>query len=106
MPIIPGHQVVGEVDMLDEGCHRLKKGQRAGVAWLQHTDGTCKWCLRGQENLCSDSRYTGYQVDGGYAQYTLVSENFAYEIPDVFNDTEASPLPCAGIIGYRALELA
>ncbi len=106
LPIIPGHQVVGVVDMLGEGCSRIKKGQRVGIAWLQHTDGTCKWCRRSQENLCPSSRYTGYHVDGGYAQYALVPEGFTYEIPDVFNDIEASPLLCAGIIGYRALKRA
>ncbi|MDB5298664.1 MAG: Alcohol dehydrogenase GroES domain protein [Phycisphaerales bacterium] len=103
LPIIPGHQVVGIVDALGAGCTRFKPGDRAGIAWLRHTDGVCKYCTSGRENLCPDSRYTGYHVDGGYAQYALVPEDFAYAIPDVYSDVEAAPLLCAGIIGYRAM---
>jgi propanol-preferring alcohol dehydrogenase len=103
MPIIPGHQVVGVVDQLGPGCTRFKKGDRVGIAWLRHTDGTCRFCTAGRENLCPDSRYTGYHADGGYAQYAIVPEAFAYAIPEVFTDAEAAPLLCAGIIGYRAM---
>lgn len=106
MPIVPGHQVVGVVDKLGDGCARLRKGQRVGIAWLRHTDGDCKYCLSGRENLCEGSRYTGYHEHGGYAEYTTVPEDFAYELPEGFGDVEVSPLLCAGIIGYRALKRA
>jgi len=103
LPIIPGHQVVGVVDALGDGCRLLRVGQRVGVAWLRHTCGTCEFCRAGRENLCAASRYTGYHADGGYAEYAVVPEAFAYEIPDAFEDAQAAPLLCAGIIGYRAL---
>jgi propanol-preferring alcohol dehydrogenase len=106
LPIIPGHQVVGVVDMLGEGCTRLRVGQRVGVAWLRHTCGHCEYCRGGRENLCETPRFTGYHADGGYAEYAVVPEAFAYEIPDVFDDVSAAPLLCAGIIGYRALRRA
>jgi propanol-preferring alcohol dehydrogenase len=104
LPIIPGHQVVGVVDQLGPGCRRFKTGQRAGIAWLRHTCGTCRFCRAGRENLCAQPRFTGYHADGGYAEYAVVPEDFAYEIPDVFADVNAAPLLCAGIIGYRALQ--
>ena len=103
LPIIPGHQVVGIVDQLGPGCTRFSEGDRVGIAWLRHTDGTCTFCASGRENLCADSRYTGWHADGGYAEYALVPEAFAYAIPAVFTDVEAAPLLCAGIIGYRAM---
>ncbi|MDB5330067.1 MAG: Alcohol dehydrogenase GroES domain protein [Phycisphaerales bacterium] len=103
MPVIPGHQVVGVVDALGPGCSHFKPGDRAGIAWLRHTDGICKYCKTGRENLCPNSLYTGYHADGGYAQFAVVPEDFAYAIPDVFSDVEAAPLLCAGIIGYRAM---
>lgn len=106
MPIIPGHQVVGTVDKLGPGCRRIKLGRRVGVAWLRHTCGQCRYCLAGRENLCESARFTGYHADGGYAEYAVVPEEFAYEIPEVFSDVEAAPLLCAGIIGYRALRRA
>jgi propanol-preferring alcohol dehydrogenase len=106
LPIIPGHQIVGVVDELGEGCVVLKSGQRVGAAWLRHTCGTCAFCRAGQENLCESSRYTGYHADGGYAQYAIVPEDYAYRIPDSFDDVSAAPLLCAGIIGYRALKRA
>src|SRR4029077_19102162 len=81
-------------------------GQRIGIGWLQHVDGICQFCRRGRENLCRDSRYTGYDVDGGYAEYAVVPEDFAYELPEGVNDERVSPLLCAGLIGYRALQLA
>lgn len=103
-PVVPGHQVVGVVEALGAGCHRLKIGQRVGVAWLRETCGTCKFCQTGCENLCEAARFTGYHADGGYASLAVVREDFAYEIPDAFADAQAAPLLCAGIIGYRALE--
>lgn len=103
LPIVPGHQIVGVVDALGEGCHRLQPGQRVGVAWLRHTCGTCGFCRSGRENLCEQSRFTGYHADGGYADCAVVPEDFAYQIPEVFADVDAAPLLCAGIIGYRAL---
>ncbi|MGA2034266.1 MAG: zinc-dependent alcohol dehydrogenase family protein [Thermoguttaceae bacterium] len=106
MPIIPGHQVVGMVDALGPQCERLSLGTRVGLAWLRWTCGRCRFCGSGRENLCPDARFTGYHADGGYAQYTVAPEAFAYEIPAVFGDVEAAPLLCAGIIGYRALKRA
>jgi propanol-preferring alcohol dehydrogenase len=103
MPIIPGHQIVGVVDALGPGCKNIQVGQRLGVAWLRHTCGTCSYCKAGRENLCESSRYTGYHVDGGYATCATVPEEFAYPIPDAFDDASATPLLCAGIIGYAAL---
>ena len=84
----------------------LRVGQRIGIAWLQHVDGICQFCRRGRENLCRDSRYTGYDVDGGYAEYAVVPEDFAYELPEDLDDEHISPLLCAGLIGYRALQRA
>ena len=104
LPIIPGHQIIGHVDQRGAGCSRFNLGQRVGVAWLRHTCGTCHFCHAGRENLCEDSRFTGYHANGGYAEYAVVPEDFAYEIPEVFSDTDAAPLLCAGIIGYRALK--
>jgi alcohol dehydrogenase, propanol-preferring len=103
MPIIPGHQVVGTVNKLGPGHSGLQLGQRVGVAWLRHTCGTCEFCRAGRENLCESARFTGYHADGGYAEYAVVPEAFAYPIPDVFDDAQAAPLLCAGIIGYAAL---
>ena len=102
LPIIPGHQIVGIVDQLGEGCRSLSIGQRIGVAWLRSTCGQCEFCLAGHENLCEQQRFTGYHADGGYAQYAVVREDFAYAIPDGFCDTAAAPLLCSGIVGYRA----
>lgn len=103
-PVVPGHQVVGVVESRGPGCHRLKIGQRVGVAWLRETCGICKFCRAERENLCEAARFTGYHADGGYASLALVREDFAYEIPDSLDDAQAAPLLCAGIIGYRALE--
>jgi propanol-preferring alcohol dehydrogenase len=104
MPVIPGHQIVGRVDAVRPGCDRLKVGQRVGGAWLRHTCGQCPFCTARRENLCEQSRFTGYHADGGYAEYAILPEAYAYEIPDAFSDIEAAPLLCAGIIGYRALK--
>jgi propanol-preferring alcohol dehydrogenase len=103
-PIIPGHQIIGTVSMCGPNCHRLKVGMRVGAAWLRYTCGVCEFCKNGQENLCERARFTGYHENGGYAEYTLVPEEYAYEIPSLFSDAEAAPLLCAGIIGYRALK--
>lgn len=104
LPIVPGHQTVGVVDKCGPDCRRLTPGQRVGVAWLRYTCGVCRFCTTARENLCERSRYTGYDADGGYAEYALVDEDFAYSIPDAFDDVHAAPLLCAGIIGYRALQ--
>jgi propanol-preferring alcohol dehydrogenase len=104
LPIVPGHQVVGIVDRLGPGSARFKLGDRIGIAWLRHTDGTCTYCRSGRENLCEAQRFTGYDADGGYAEHAVVPEAFAYAIPEGFGDAEATPLLCAGIIGYRALQ--
>jgi len=104
LPVVPGHQVVGIVDRLGPGTARFKLGDRIGIAWLRHTDGTCTYCRSGRENLCEAQRFTGYDADGGYAGYAVVPEAFAYAIPEGFGDAEATPLLCAGIIGYRALQ--
>jgi propanol-preferring alcohol dehydrogenase len=103
---VPGHEVVGTVDALGAGTNRFHMGQRAGIAWLRHTCGRCRWCRRGRENLCVDPRFTGWDADGGYAQWAVVDEAYAYELPDEFDDVHAAPLLCAGIIGYRALRRA
>jgi propanol-preferring alcohol dehydrogenase len=105
-PVVPGHQVVGVVEKLGEGVSRFKEGDRVGMAWLYFTCGKCSYCQKGKENLCENALFTGYHVDGGYAQYSVIHEDFAYPIPDRFSSEEASPLLCAGIIGYRALRLS
>ena len=101
--VMPGHMVVGRVAELGEGVTDYALGDRVGVAWLRHTDGTCAYCRRGNENLCPNSRYTGWDADGGYAEYTTVPAAFAYRLPADVPDVELAPLLCAGIIGYRAL---
>ena len=106
LPVIPGHQIVGMVESVGQGVSRFRVGDRVGVPWLNWTDGTCDYCKRGLENLCENARFTGLHVDGGYAEYTIVHENFAYRIPDVFDDAQAAPLLCGGVIGYRALVLS
>ncbi len=103
LPIIPGHQIVGRVDAVGEGCNRLKLGERVGVAWLRYTCGRCQYCHTKRENLCEQARFTGYHEPGGYAEHTTVDEAFVYRIPESFSDVAATPLLCAGIIGYRAL---
>lgn len=100
---VPGHEVVGTVVEEGPGCSRFELGSRVGVAWLAHTCGTCRWCTSGRENLCTDPRFTGWDIDGGYAEYVVVDEAFAYQLPEMFDDLQAAPLLCAGIIGYRAL---
>ena len=106
LPIIPGHQVVGRVEKRGKKAMRFEVGERVGVAWLYSTDTKCRYCTRGDENLCPNARFTGYNVNGGYAEHVVIPEKFAYAIPDIFEDEEAAPLLCAGIIGYRALRLS
>jgi alcohol dehydrogenase, propanol-preferring len=103
---VPGHEVVGVVDALGPGADRFRLGERAGIAWLRHTDGRCRWCRRGAENLCIDPRFTGWDADGGYAEQAVVEEAYAYRLPEEYDDEHAAPLLCAGIIGYRALRRA
>jgi propanol-preferring alcohol dehydrogenase len=105
LPVIPGHQVVGRVDAVGGKVQRIKKGDRVGIAWIFSACGTCKFCLTGHENLCPVFEATGRDVNGGYAQYMTVNEDFAYLIPDAFSDLQAAPLLCAGAIGYRSLRL-
>lgn len=104
--VIPGHEVVGIVDAMGDDVDGYSLGDRVGIAWLRHTCGTCKWCQSGRENLCVSPRFTGWDEDGGYAEYAVVDAAYAYPIPDVFADEQAAPLLCAGIIGYRALRRA
>lgn len=102
----PGHEAVGTVDAVGPGCRRLAVGDRVGVPWLRSTCGTCRWCRTGAENLCPDPTFTSWDADGGYAEALTVPEAFAYRLPDTFDDLQAAPLLCAGIIGYRALRRA
>ncbi len=104
-PIVPGHQVVGRVEAIGSSVSTLKPGDRVGIAWIHSACGTCRFCLEGYENLCPDFKATGRDVNGGYAQYMTVPEGFAYPVPDLFTDSEAAPLLCAGAIGYRSLRL-
>lgn len=106
LPVVPGHQVVGTVEAVGPGCTRLASGDRVGIAWLRETCGTCEHCAAGRENLCGASRYTGYHEHGGFAGKAKVREDWAYRIPETFGDAEATPLLCAGLIGYRALRRA
>ncbi len=100
---VPGHEVVGVVDMLGPGATRFALGQRIGIAWLAHTCRTCRFCRRGDENLCLTPGFTGWDHDGGFAEWAVVDERFAYLLPDAFDDLTAAPLLCAGIIGFRSL---
>src|SRR5436305_3818207 len=105
-PVIPGHQVVGTIDTLGARARRFSLGRRVGVAWLHRTCGRCRFCASGRENLCDEPAFTGWTVDGGYAEYVIAPEAFVYPIPDGFADLEAAPLMCAGIIGFRSLRLS
>ncbi|MDG4666868.1 zinc-binding alcohol dehydrogenase family protein [Mycobacterium sp. 236(2023)] len=101
--VTPGHEVVGEVVEIGPGAGDFSIGDRVGIAWLRYTCGSCRFCLRGQENLCPDSRYTGWDADGGYAEFATVPAAFALPLPAGYTDAELAPLLCAGIIGYRSL---
>ena len=105
-PVIPGHQVVGVIEKLGPGAKRFAVGTTVGIAWLHKTDGTCEYCRRGEENLCDAAQFTGYSVNGGYAEHIVAPEVFIYALPRGFSEQQAAPLLCAGIIGYRCLKLA
>jgi len=105
-PMILGHEIVGKVEGLGPGVTKFKEGDRVGIAWINWACGECSFCLKGEENLCDKAKWTGKDVNGGYGQYTVVSEDFAYPIPERFTDLQAAPLLCAGVIGYRALKLS
>jgi propanol-preferring alcohol dehydrogenase len=106
MPVIPGHQIVGTVEKAGFEVKKFQRGDRVGIPWLHRTDGSCDFCRRGLENLCEHAQFTGYDTDGGYAQFSVVDEDFAYAIPPQFTDENAAPLFCAGIIGYRSYRLS
>jgi alcohol dehydrogenase, propanol-preferring len=106
LPIIPGHEIVGRVADKGERVERFQLNDRVGVPWLGFTCGTCRFCTSGRENLCDRPRFTGYQIDGGYAEYTLADQRYCFSLPESYDDASAAPLLCAGLIGYRSLVLA
>lgn len=105
-PIVPGHEVVGRVEAVGPGVEGLAAGQRIGIPWLGWTCGRCGYCTSGRENLCDAARFTGYQIDGGYAEYAVADARYCFPLPDAYSDAEAAPLLCAGLIGYRSLVAA
>ena len=105
LPLVLGHEIVGHVEALGPGVEGFAIGMRVGVPWLGWTDGTCFYCRQGEENLCDHPRFTGYQIDGGYAGYTVADARYAFHLPDGYSNAEAAPLLCAGLIGYRSLKL-
>jgi len=106
LPLVPGHQIAGVVDAVGARVRNFRDGDRVGVPWLYWTCGKCVYCLAGQENLCENAQFTGFHADGGYAEYALVDQKFAYPLPEGFPDEQAAPLLCAGVIGYRSLKLS
>jgi alcohol dehydrogenase, propanol-preferring len=106
LPLVPGHQIVGEIVAAGGGVHDLHTGERVGIPWLGWTDGVCVYCRSGRENLCDHARFTGYDIDGGYAEYAVADARYCFRIDDSYTDVEAAPLLCAGLIGYRALTMA
>jgi propanol-preferring alcohol dehydrogenase len=106
LPLIPGHEIVGTVVETGAAVDRFAPGDRAGIPWLGWTDGTCRYCAGGRENLCDHARFTGYTLDGGYAEYVAADHRFCFRLPAVYDDAHAAPLMCAGLIGYRAYRLA
>jgi alcohol dehydrogenase, propanol-preferring len=106
LPLIPGHQIVGTVEKIGERADNFTVGERVGVPWLGWTDGECRFCLSGRENLCENARFTGYQLDGGYAEYAVADARFCFPIPEGFSGLRAAPLLCAGLIGHRSLRFA
>ena len=106
LPIVPGHEIVGRVEKLGPGVTRFALGDRVGIPWLGHTCGACTFCREGRENLCDAPGFTGYQIDGGYAEYAVADADYCFPLPETLSDVEAAPLLCAGLIGYRALKLA
>ena len=105
-PIIPGHEIVGRIAALGSNVGNFAVGERVGIPWLGWTCGKCRYCRSGHENLCPAARFTGYQIDGGYAEFTTADARYCFRIPDAYSDVEAAPLLCAGLIGYRALKMA
>jgi propanol-preferring alcohol dehydrogenase len=103
LPLIPGHEIVGRVEQLGRNVTRFNLGDRVGVPWLGWTCGECNYCASGRENLCDQAKFTGYTLDGGYAEYTVADERFCFPVPELYSDAEAAPLLCAGLIGYRTL---
>jgi alcohol dehydrogenase, propanol-preferring len=106
LPLIPGHEIVGTIAAMGAGVERFAIGDRVGVPWLGWTCGECAFCRSGRENLCAQARFTGYQIDGGYGEFTLADQRYCFAIPEDYSDTEAAPLLCAGLIGYRSLRMA
>jgi alcohol dehydrogenase, propanol-preferring len=106
LPLIPGHQIVGTIERAGARVERFAVGDRVGVPWLGYTDGACRYCLTGRENLCDNARFTGYQIDGGYAGYAVADHRFCFPIPAGYPNLQAAPLLCAGLIGYRSLRAA
>ena len=106
LPLVPGHEIVGVVAELGAGVDRFRIGDRVGVPWLGWTCGVCKFCRSGRENLCAQARFTGYQIDGGYGEFTVADQRFCFALPSGYSDIEAAPLLCAGLIGYRSLRMA
>ncbi len=106
LPLIPGHEIVGHVTARGPGATRFAIGDRVGIPWLGRTCGECDYCRSGRENLCPHARFTGYQIDGGYAEFTVADERYCFAIPSGYSDAEAAPLLCAGLIGYRTLRMA
>jgi propanol-preferring alcohol dehydrogenase len=106
LPLVLGHEIVGRVEALGSGVTGFAIGERIGVPWLGYTDGTCRYCRDGDENLCDHPRFTGYQIDGGYAAYTVADARYCFTLPEGYTDAEAAPLLCAGLIGYRSLKMA
>jgi len=105
LPIIPGHEIVGEVIAVGERVERFRVGERVGVPWLGHTCGVCRYCASGHENLCDAPGFTGYTIDGGYADMTVADQQYVFPLPSGYSDAEAAPLLCAGLIGYRSLRM-
>src|SRR5262245_2434878 len=106
LPIVPGHEIVGRVESVGAGVCTFRPGDRVGIPWLGYTCGTCPYCAAGQENLFDAPRFTGYQIDGGYAEYTTANAGYCFALPEAYSDVAAAPLLCAGLIGYRSLRIA
>jgi propanol-preferring alcohol dehydrogenase len=106
LPLVPGHQIVGTVEGVGPDADRFETGDRIGVPWLGWTDGTCRFCQEGRENLCENARFTGYDIDGGYAEFAVADQRFCFSLPDGIDDDHVAPLLCAGMIGYRAMAIA
>ena len=106
LPIVPGHEIVGRVEQVGDGVDDLAVGDRVGIPWLGWSCGVCDFCRSGRENLCPRARFTGYQIDGGYAEYTVADARYAFRLPDAYDDASAAPLLCAGLIGYRSYRMA